>query len=119
MPLFILAGNLVLGGLAMWLVGLSIIDLPLRQVPLLVAASGLVSAAAVLAIFTPAGLGVTEGLLLIILGQIMPTGQAAVLVILSRLVGTISDILLALCGGMILRLGKARAKGEMPMLPLL
>jgi hypothetical protein len=102
-PLFLLAINLLLGGLALWLIGLSTTDLPSRQIPLLIATSGLAGTAALLAIFTPAGLGVTEGLLLIILGQIVPAGQAAILVILSRLVGTTSDILLAFCGGVILR----------------
>lgn len=71
------------------------------SLPLAVAAvSGfcLASALGMLAVVLPAGVGVREGLLVLLLGTLMPTASAVAVVVVSRFVTMVLDVLFAVGG---------------------
>ena len=59
------------------------------------AAYVLAGAIGVLAVFVPSGIGVREAVIVLVLGQYMPTAQAIVIAILARVLSTAADALLA------------------------
>jgi glycosyltransferase 2 family protein len=72
-------------GLAFAALVASIYPLALADVPLVVAAYAAAYAAGFLALLTPAGLGVREGVLVVALAPVLPAGPALVVALLSRL----------------------------------
>lgn len=91
----------VLNGIGFLFVGASVLDLaPETWLPL---AAGYVLAGAVgiLAFFVPSGLGVREAVIVLIASQYMPTAQAIVLALLSRLFATVADVLVAALYGLL------------------
>jgi uncharacterized membrane protein YbhN (UPF0104 family) len=63
----------------------SMYPLPAADVPLVVAAYAAAYAAGFLALLTPAGLGVREGVLVVALAPVLPAGPALVVALVSRL----------------------------------
>ena len=57
-----------------------------------------------LALFAPAGLGVREGVLLVILDRMIDPSHAAVAVLVSRLLQSLAEILMAGIGMVMLRM---------------
>lgn len=108
-PLALMALNAVLGGAAIWLTALSIGDLSPRWIPVLISTGALTAVAGVLAFFAPGGLGISEGILLVVLGQVLPPVSTAIVIIASRLMWTSTDILLALGGLAILKLNPPKS----------
>ena len=101
--------SFVLAGLSVWCVARSITDLSLRWLPVCVSGAALAGALGFLAFFAPAGLGVREGILLVILGQFVEAGAAAISVTAARLLTIVVEIVMASVGLTILR--SLRGKG--------
>jgi len=91
-------------GFTVWCTGRSVAVPRIAHVPLFVSAVGLAGTAGLLAVFAPAGLGVREGILLVVLGPVFGSNTAAVVVVTVRLVLTIVEVLLAAAGLVILKL---------------
>ena len=99
-----LAGQIAFMGLALWCVSRAFVDISPRWIPLLAAASGLAASAGLLAFFAPAGIGVREGILLLILGAVIDEpGAAAVATVVLRLVDTLVEMVLAGAALLVLR----------------
>lgn len=63
----------------------------------------------------PAGLGIREGVLLVLLGETMPTTDAVVVIAILRVATTLGDLLHFLAGGALMRrTGKAGRAGDQP-----
>jgi hypothetical protein len=105
-PLGLFAVNIAIGGVGLWLTALASGELSPRWMPILASAGSLTAIAGLLAIFAPGGLGISEGVLLLVLGQIVSPAQCAVVVITSRLMWTATDILLAAGGLAVLKLAR-------------
>lgn len=95
--------NLVLGGVGLWLIARSVTDVSVRWLPVFVSAAALAGSVGFLAVFAPAGLGVREGILLIILEHVLSPGEAALVVVASRLMQVVAEAVMAGAGGAILR----------------
>lgn len=95
--------NVALGGIGLWFVARSVTDVPIKWVPVLTSAGALAGAVGFLAVFAPGGLGVREGILLIILGRIIAPGDSAVVVVGARLMEVVVEIAMAGVGLLILR----------------
>ena len=91
-------------GVSIWLTARAVGPVPAAQLPVVIGAGALAAVAGFLAVFTPAGLGVREGVLLIVLGQAIGPETAALTAVLSRLVMTLVDVALAGLGALLLRL---------------
>jgi hypothetical protein len=88
-------GQVFLAGITLWLVARSLTNISVAWIPLCISGMGLAGSMGLLAVFAPAGIGVREGILLLILVPIVGNGLAAVLVLAIRCLQTIADILLA------------------------
>jgi len=76
----------------------SIVELPVSVLSILVGIFCLANVVGFLALFAPAGIGVREGILLLVLGPLVGAGMASVIAILARLIQTIADIFSAAVG---------------------
>lgn len=90
-------------GLALWLMARSIADVPIHRIPLLVSGAALAATIGFLAFFAPAGIGVREGILLVILTPVTGPENAAILTVAMRLMQTLVEVLLALAALILLR----------------
>ena len=95
--------NLALGGLGVWCIARSLTYVSIGWVPLFMSAAALAGSLGFLAVFAPAGLGVREGVLLILLGQVLAPGDAAVVVVGARLLQIVVDAVMAAAGVVVLR----------------
>ena len=91
-------------GIALWCTGRSLATPPIAHIPLFVSAVSLAGTVGFLALFAPAGLGVREAILLVILGPVFGSSTAALVVVALRLVLTTVEVLLAAVGLLILKL---------------
>jgi len=76
----------------------SIVELPVSVLPILVGIFCLANVVGFLALFAPAGIGVREGILLLVLGPLVGAGMASVIAILARLIQTIADVFSTVIG---------------------
>jgi len=91
----IVGGSFVLNSLyflGLALMTVSIVELPFAVLPLLIGIFCLANVVGFLAVFAPAGIGVREGILLLLLGPLVGAGMASVIAILARLIQTAADI---------------------------
>jgi uncharacterized membrane protein YbhN (UPF0104 family) len=102
-PLVLQVGSLIAAGLTMWLTCRTVVPVDISALPMLTSATAMALALGFLAVFVPAGLGVREGILLALLGPLVGAGPSAIVVLLSRVTQTVVELLLALCGLVILR----------------
>jgi len=100
-PIAALLGHFAVGGLALWLLARSFSDIGPEALPLMVAANALALVAGFMSLFAPAGFGVYEGVLMLLVGPFIGEGHIAVLVVAKRLVQTLSELTLA-AGGVVL-----------------
>lgn len=84
---------------------------PVPTLPMIIGACCLANVAGFLALFAPAGIGVREGVLLVMLTPALDAGTAGLLVVIIRLVQTAADLLLAGAGFLILSCQQQRRKG--------
>jgi len=96
-------------GLGYWLMTRSMTGAPVSSVPVFICVVVLANIAGFLAFFAPAGLGVQEGLLLVLLGPLVGGPVAAILAVIMRLVQTLLEVCLAAVGLVLRRLTGARA----------
>ena len=111
-PLGVILVGQVLAGLGLWLMVRSVADVSPGWIAVCTAASGLAGSLGFLAVFAPGGLGVREGILFVILGRFLRPGDAAVVVIVARLVLTAVELIMAGAG---LILWHVFAKGRQPI----
>jgi uncharacterized membrane protein YbhN (UPF0104 family) len=111
-PMAIMLANRVLAGAALWLLARSVSDVPLALAGFFLSASALAGTVGFLAVFAPAGLGVSEGILLIVLGPVIGGGAAALVAVAFRLMQTLVDIVLAAAGLIILRSSPEREAAD-------
>jgi len=102
-PLASILGQWILLGAAMWAVACSVADQSWRELPFCVSAQAMSAALGFLAFFAPAGLGVREGILLLLLNPTLGPGNAAIVVVAWRLLATLMDALLAAAGMFVLK----------------
>jgi len=90
-------------GASIWLAARAVAPVPVTLLPVFVSAGALAAVVGFLAVFAPAGLGVREAVLLIVLGQAIGPEPAALTAVLSRLLMTLVEIALAGLGALLLR----------------
>ncbi len=93
---FMIQLGLYISGAAIMVLG--IVDIPFSTLPTIAGVSCLASVAGFLAIFAPAGIGVYEGILLMLLTPVTGAGIAGIIAILMRLAQTAADLSLAAAG---------------------
>jgi len=93
----------VAAGLVAWCVACAFESQPVRLVPLAVSAASLGWALGMAAVFAPAGVGIREGVYLLVLGPAMGPEVAALIAVSVRLVQIVVDIAMGLVGLAILR----------------
>jgi uncharacterized membrane protein YbhN (UPF0104 family) len=109
-PLAVMGIGQIMAGVTLWLILQSITPVPLRVLPVCICGIALAGGAGMLALFAPAGLGVREGVLLVILDRLVDPSHAAVAVLVSRLLQSLAEILMAGIGVVMLRMtSRARA----------
>jgi hypothetical protein len=101
----------------LYLLGVSVIasgtvTFPASFLPSLVGSLCLASVAGFLAFFAPAGIGVREGILLVMLSPIAGPGIAGLIAIIIRLIQTASDCILGLTGFIMLHFLEDQAQGK-------
>ena len=99
----IVGGSFILNSLyflGLALIIFSIVELPASVLPILVGIFCLANVVGFLTLFAPAGIGVREGILLLVLGPLVGAGMASVIAILARLIQTVADIFSAVFGRM-------------------
>lgn len=89
-------------GTSIWLTARAVGPVPAAHLPVFISAGALAAVVGFLAVFAPAGLGVREAVLLIVLDQAIGP-DAALTAVLSRLLMTLVDISLAGLGALLLR----------------
>ena len=89
------AGGHVLLGVQAWLLARDLGADGALLLPLAVGAFALASSAGVLALPVPAGAGVREAVLVVAMSPVLPVGQSLVLALVSRVVLTAGDLLVA------------------------
>ncbi|NQU76303.1 MAG: flippase-like domain-containing protein, partial [Planctomycetes bacterium] len=97
-PVLLIMVQWILAGVSLWLLAASVVDLSVRFLPLLIAASALANTMGFMALFAPGGLGVREFLYLVILSQLMEPGLASVVTVSTRLLYITLEVTLALTG---------------------
>ncbi len=85
--------NTIIGGYAFFLFVCSLIPLPFSYVIGFIGISSIAHVSGFIAIFAPGGIGVKEGVLVLLLQYYLPTGVAALIAILSRIWMIAVDIL--------------------------
>ncbi len=103
LPVVIMLTNRILVGTALWFLARSVTYISAEWILFFVSASALAETTGFLAIFAPAGVGVREGILLIVLSPVIGAGPTAIIAIVWRLLQTIVDVALAGIGLIILR----------------
>lgn len=115
----LIAAQFVPAGVALWLLARSLTEVSLLWLPILISGVALSASISLLAIFAPGGIGVREGIMLVILTPVVGGGLAAVLVIAQRCLHTVAELVLAAVGLMLLnglwplhRLRRCRCSAE-------
>ncbi len=112
-PLASIFGQWILLGAAMWSVAGSLGHVSLLELPFYVSAQAISAALGFLAFVAPAGLGVREWILLLLLSPSLGPGHAAIVAVAWRLIVTLMDVVMAGAGMFLLRrhvAAKERAK---------
>lgn len=86
----------VLNGVGFVLVAVSFLDVPADAYLPLAAAYVLAGAVGIMAVFVPSGLGVREGVVVLLASRYLPVEEAIVLSLVARLLSTIGDAVVAL-----------------------
>jgi hypothetical protein len=117
LPLATMAAGLALGGFTYWLQASSITEVSLAWYPVLLCGGALANVAGFLAVFTPGGLGVQDGISLIILGQVVGGAESAIIVLLLRLFQVVTETTFAGAGLLLLRFGPGKPGPPEPSFP--
>jgi hypothetical protein len=109
----VLAG-IILAGVSLWLTALALVPIGADQLPLCIATGALSAVVGYLTLFAPAGLGVREGILLIILTPIIGPAPAAMTTVIARITQTLTEVAFGAAGAIVLWRRPARAEAERP-----
>jgi len=90
-------------GLGCWLLALAIAPVGIEALPAFLCAMVVATIGGFVVLFAPAGLGVQEGLLLVLLGTVVAPETAAIVVVMMRLAQTLCEAALAGFGFLALR----------------
>lgn len=85
----------VVNGAGFVMVAVSFLDVPASAYVPLAAAYVLAGAVGILAVFVPSGLGVREGIIVVLASRYLPVEQAIVLSLVARLYSTVADVVVA------------------------
>ena len=102
-PVLAAGAQWALAGASLWFLARSLGHMPPTYLPLLMSASAMAMTFGFLAFFAPAGLGVREGIYLVILTPLMGQGAAAVAVLAARAVQVLVELSLAGVGLLCMR----------------
>jgi len=117
-PALALALTYVLFGVGYWLMARSLgAEAAPADLPIFICAVTVVLIGGFLAFFAPAGLGVQEGLLLVLLGPMIGAGPAAIIAVLMRLLQTVTEAGLGAVGLALLRQSPRGAPDAAPPAP--
>ncbi len=106
----------VVGGLSLFFIAKTVYPtLPYSQMTFVMGASTLAGAASMLAVFVPGGIGVREGIQVVLLGLVMPTDVALLVAVTSRLHAVAID--LAFYGLATLQVSRHRQASERAATP--
>ena len=108
-PLAMICFQWLLIGMAFWLAARSVADVPLARAPFVISATALAVTIGFVAVFAPAGLGVREGLLLLLLAPVLGDATTAIVIVSVRFFQVVVEASLAGVGAIILRLTPAPA----------
>lgn len=108
-PLAMVCFQWLLIGMAFWLAARSVADVPLARAPFVISATALAVTIGFVAVFAPAGLGVREGLLLLLLAPVLGDATTAIVIVSVRFFQVVVEASLAGVGAIILRLTPAPA----------
>jgi hypothetical protein len=103
-PLAMVCIQWLLIGTAFWLTARSVGDVPLARAPFVISASALAVTIGFVAVFAPAGLGVREGLLLLLFAPVLGDATTALVIVSMRFFQVVVEASLAAVGVIILRL---------------
>jgi len=92
-----------LAGLATWLLARSLTDVPAAWLGIYISGTALAATMGFLALFAPGGLGVREGILLLILTPSVGAEMAALIAVTLRLFQILIELIMAACALLILR----------------
>jgi len=109
----VLAG-IILAGVALWLIARALVPIGPDLLLLCIATGALSAVTGYLALFAPAGLGVREGVLLIILTPIIGPAPAAMTTVIARITQTLTEVAFGAAGAIVLWRRPARAEAESP-----
>lgn len=84
----------LISGLHLWLLAIAMRAAPARALPVCVGAFAVATVVGLLAVVMPDGIGVREAVLLAVLTAVLPVPSAAVVALASRLVSTVSEVVL-------------------------
>ena len=84
----------LISGVHLWLLAIAMSAPPARALPLCVGAFAVATVVGLLAVVMPNGIGVREAVLLAALTAVLPVPSAAVVALASRLVSTVSEVVL-------------------------
>jgi hypothetical protein len=99
-PLCMVLAQCISMGMTAWFMARALTPLDMYQIPLFISISNLAAALGFLVLFSPAGLGVREGIYLMALSPIIGSEFAAVVAVGLRCMQTFTDVIMGL-GGMI------------------
>jgi len=102
-PLCIILGQCLLTGLSTWCMARAVAPLDAASILPIVSVNAMAGALGILALFAPAGIGVREGVFLVMLSQFVGEESAALLTICLRLLQIITDVLMAALGMAVFR----------------
>jgi len=107
LPIAVMLVQFAVLGLGYWLIARSLHPVPAGLLPLFVSATVLAAIGGFLAFFAPAGLGVQEWVLMVVLGPALAGGLPALLAVVMRLVQTLTEVALAAVGVVLRRTSAA------------
>lgn len=112
-PFFLVFCQCIFHGITTWCMAKTIFpQTDLSLIPMFISITALSGAIGVLAFFAPAGLGVIEGLYLLLFTPLIGGDIAALLTVSLRLLQTIADILMAIIGALILKSDLDKTKSD-------
>jgi hypothetical protein len=111
-PVMVMLAQFVLSGFGLWLMATAITDVPVSRLPLFVSASTLVGVLGLVSFFAPAGIGVQEGLLLVVLGPLIGGSEAAILAVAMRFTKTVADVIITAAGFTLVRFAPGLRRTE-------
>lgn len=93
----------VCAGIATWCMVRTITFIDPQQLPTVISIAALAGTMGLLALFSPAGIGVREGIYLLALTPIIGAEKGALIAVLLRLLQTLIDVIMAIIGSLVVR----------------